>query len=356
MNLWLFLWPQVPSWGTEPLLPKRAWSEDRRGCDQAKLQLLFPLPSLHFPICEMGHMLSLPANNSFHRFTPVISKCSPHTLIKGFQMETLTLPKGLGGGGVLPGGALACPGLEIQPEPGSPGRARLSLSQLASLEAVGEGRVNTGAPDIKGMLVPWEERRQDRVRIREKEAEVPGLRGLSQRSVGPNWGVTSGRAVPRMPPVPLPGPSPCGGCCSQNSESRAGYWRRGSWRPCGLGDRKAGRAKLGRRPAAAALDLSFLSIQHLTKKQINSVSQVLTAMLPARLWVLAPLCSSQSPPMGAHLCLDPLPFSTHPPLTSAAAHGGPQVSSPSPFPPGHACLCSLSGLEINPPTLAPSGP
>lgn len=77
--------------GRSPFCPRGPGLRTGGAAIRAELQLLFPLPSLHFPICKMGHMLSLPANNSFHQFVPSDQQVLPHTLIKGFQIETLTL-------------------------------------------------------------------------------------------------------------------------------------------------------------------------------------------------------------------------------------------------------------------------
>lgn len=153
-------------------------------------------------------------------------------------------------------GALACPGLEIQPEPGVLAGARSPLPAAGGLEA--------------GLRGP-----------------VPALR------VGPNWGVTSGRAVPRMPPVlSARGPRPAAAAAPRTRRAALVTGGGGRGDPADLGIGRPGGREAGRRPAAAALDLSFLSIQHLTKKQINQHPRSWTAMLRARLWVLAPFCSS----------------------------------------------------------------
>lgn len=167
-----------------------------------------------------------------------------------------------------------------------------------------------------------------------KEAEVPGLRGpVPALRVGPTWGVTSGRAAPRMPRVrSARGPRPAAAAAPRTRRAALVTGGGGRGDPAGLGIGRPGVREAGGRPAAAALDLSLLSIQHLTKKQINQHPRSWIAMLSARLWVLEPLCSFSCVTNHGrpNLCLDPLP-STHPPLTSAAAHGGPQASSLSPF-------------------------
>lgn len=65
-------------------------------------------------------------------------------------------------------GALACPGLEIQPEPGVLAGARSPLPAAGGLEAVGRRPSQHRCPRYQGDAGASEERRQDRVRIRER--------------------------------------------------------------------------------------------------------------------------------------------------------------------------------------------
>lgn len=167
-----------------------------------------------------------------------------------------------------------------------------------------------------------------------KEAEVPGLRGpVPELLVGPTWGVTSGRAAPRMPPVrSARGPRPAAAAAPRTRRAALVTGGGGRGDPAGLGIGRPGGREAGGRPAAAALDLSLLSIQHLTKKQINQHPRSWIAMLPARLWVLEPLCSFSCVTNHGrpNLCLDPLP-STHPPLTSSPAQLLTVVPKPRPY-------------------------
>lgn len=237
-------------------------------------------------------------------------------------METLTCLRDGRGGGCVTWCRLACPGLEIQPEPGVLAGARSLLpAPLGAWRLWGEGSQHRCPNQV---LVPQRRGEADRSN-QGKEAGAWGSGGLSQRS---RWSqlreVTSRESGSPVPPVlSARGPSPLQRLLLPELGGPRWLLEEGSWRPCGLGGSEGREGASGQRPAAAALDLSFLSIQHLTKKQINQHPRSWTAMLPARLWVLAPLCSSCVCPWVPSSLLGSASSTTH--LTSAAAHGGPQV-------------------------------
>lgn len=129
-------------------------------------------------------MPSLPTNNSFHQFAPSDEQVLPHTLIKSFQMETLTLAQGnRGEGACYLVGPLACPELEIQPGPGVFAGARSPLPAAGGLEAVGGRPSQRRCPGKEGEAGASEERGARRWGPNQgKRLEYLGSGGLSQHS------------------------------------------------------------------------------------------------------------------------------------------------------------------------------